>query len=116
MVGGSDAPRFGCRSGVVRADGDGGRSCILADRQSGYGRGPNCPVCSRARESRLPSAALGIPISKWKARQDVRGYGCAMESVGAAGSAAITVSRSSRRLRTRNSVWTATASCHVGST
>ena len=39
MVVGGDAPRLGCRSGVARANAGADRCSILAERQSGYGRG-----------------------------------------------------------------------------
>lgn len=59
MAVGTNASRFGCGSGLVRADWDGGHRCILADREPGYDQRANCPVCSIsaavARGGRGPS-------------------------------------------------------------
>ena len=47
-LGGADAPRFGCRSAVVRPDDAGDRCRILADRQSGRGPRRVVPLLLRS--------------------------------------------------------------------
>ena len=59
-VGGADAPRFGCRSAVVRPDDAGDRCRILADRQSGRGPRRIVPLCSETAASSWARLSRGL--------------------------------------------------------